>query len=275
MNKSGIHLVTLPIGNNRDLTQRAKEDLIASTIIYAEDTRVFREFCKHNDIDLDGKKINSFHDHTGEMKTSSVVSMMKNSCVTVVSDAGSPIISDPSFPLVLAAKENDLPISSAPGVSAVIAALELSALPPSPFHFHSFIPRDNGKKISFFEECMNQYGTHIFFEGVSRVEKTLNELTSSYPDESFCIARELTKTHESVHRFLGSEWESIKDQVVLKGEFVILFTSSNKNQGGSKKIREMAMEIIEAGASPKKVSKLLAEITDGNAKDIYQAIGKK
>jgi len=275
VNKSGIHLVTLPIGNNRDLTFRAKEDLIASTIIYAEDTRVFREFCKHNDIDLEGKRIHSFHDHTGDMKMSSIVSFMKTNCVTVVSDAGSPIISDPSFPLVLAAKENNFPISSAPGVSAVVAALELSALPPSPFHFHSFIPRDKGPKISFFEECMNQYGTHIFFEGVSRVEKTLTELTSSYPNESFCIARELTKTHESVHRFIGSEWNEVKADVTFKGEFVILFTSSNKNQGGSKKIREMALEIIENGAHPKKISKLLAEITDTNAKDIYQAIGKK
>lgn len=272
---SGIKLITLPIGNNKDLTFRAKEELELANIIYAEDTRVFREFCKHNGISLESKKIDSFHDHTDERKLSRIVSLMEDSTVCLVSDAGSPIISDPSFPLVLAAKESGFSIETIPGVSAVTAALELSALAPSPFHFYSFIPRDKGKKNAFYEECKSVYGTHIFFEGVSRVEKTVGELTKIFPDSDFCIAREITKTHESVHRFKGSEWDEVKTQITYKGEFVVLFHNNSKSNTSNTKLIELAEEILESGAAPKKISKLIAMITDKNSKDIYQKLQKK
>jgi len=272
---SGIILVTLPIGNNEDLTPRAKNTLKDSSIIYAEDTRVLREFCKHNDIDLKDKRIYSFHDHTENLKLEAIAREMQNTTVVMVSDAGSPIISDPSFPLVRKALELGLEIRSCPGVSAVTAALELSGMAPSPFHFHSFIPRDTGKKISFFEECRGVYGTHIFFEGVSRVLKTVDELVKCFPEENFCIARELTKTHETVHRFNANEWEELREQVTIKGEFVILFSNANKSTGVNNKILELAQEIIDQGAHPKKLSKLLAEITSTNSKEIYQKMIKK
>jgi 16S rRNA (cytidine1402-2'-O)-methyltransferase len=271
---SGIILVTLPIGNNEDLTPRAKNTLINSGIIYAEDTRVLREFSKHNGIDLQDKKIQSFHDHTDE-KISSIGEIMKKYTVTLVSDAGSPIISDPSFPLVRKALELGLEVKTCPGVSAVTAALEVSGLPPSPFHFHSFIAREQGKRNTFFEECGSVYGTHIFFEGVSRVVKSVNDLVVAFPNESFCIARELTKTHESVYRFQASEWESIKENLILKGEFVILFTNSIKGTGANSKVHEMAQQIINDGAHPKKLSKLLSEITGTPTKEIYQNLIKK
>ena len=272
---SGIMLVTLPIGNNLDLTERARITLVESQVIFAEDTRVFRDFCRHNEIDLAGKYINSFHDHTEELKTNQITQLMSEKRVTLVSDAGSPIVSDPSFPLVLKAKELGLSIQTSPGVSAVITALELSALSPSPFHFHSFIGRDKGKKASFFEECSFIYGTHIFFEGVSRVEKTVDQLVESFPDEDFCIARELTKTHESVYRFNAESWSEVKKNIIFKGEFVVLFSNRKKLSITDSKVRDLALEIIEKGAAPKKISKLLAAITDQNAKEIYQKILKK
>jgi 16S rRNA (cytidine1402-2'-O)-methyltransferase len=271
---SGIVLVTLPIGNNKDLTPRAKTALEQSSIIYAEDTRVLREFSKHNDIDLTGKKIQSFHDHT-DQKISSIGEIMKTNTIVLVSDAGSPVISDPSFPLVRKALELGLDVKTCPGVSAVIAALELSGLAPSPFHFHSFIPREQGKRKTFFEECRSVYGTHIFFEGVSRVVKSVEDLIAAFPHESFCIARELTKTHESVYRFRASEWSDIKEHITLKGEFVILFTNSHKSTGANPRVLEMANQIIEEGAHPKKLSKLLSEITGTPTKEIYQNLIKK
>jgi 16S rRNA (cytidine1402-2'-O)-methyltransferase len=271
---SGIILVTLPIGNNEDLTPRAKNTLQNSSIIYAEDTRVLREFSKHNGIDLSEKKIQSFHDHT-DQKISSIGEIMKLNTVTLVSDAGSPIISDPSFPLVRKALELGLEVKTCPGVSAVTAALEVSGLPPSPFHFHSFIPREQGKRNSFFEECKAVYGTHIFFEGVSRVAKSVQDLTTAFPDESFCIARELTKTHESVYRFTSDEWDGLKEEITYKGEFVILFTNSSKSSGANPKVLEMAQQIVSEGAHPKKLSKLLSEITGVPTKEIYQNLIKK
>jgi 16S rRNA (cytidine1402-2'-O)-methyltransferase len=272
---SGLQLVTLPIGNNRDLTFRAKESLEQAAKILAEDTRVLRDFCKHNDISLEGKKLDSFHDHTDEKKIMRIVEQMQSETIILVSDAGSPIISDPAFPIVQAALKAGLELKTAPGVSSVIVALELSGLPPSPFHFHAFIPRDKGKRMKFSEQIAGQYGTHIFFEGVSRVKDTLDILTTDYPEESFCVARELTKDFESVHRFKGMQWQSIKDEITYKGEFVILVHNSNQFLGGaSAEVVGLANQIIDKGIHPKKLSKLLSHLTGRASKEIYQNLQK-
>lgn len=269
---SGLVLITLPIGNNKDLTFRAKEKIEELEFIVAEDTRVFKEFCKNNAISIEGKRIESFHDHAENAKIDKIVSWTQHRWVGIVSDAGSPVISDPAFPLIRKVLENNIPLATVPGVSAVTTALELSGLPPSPFHFHAFIAREGGKKDTFFEEMSSVYGTHIFFEGVSRVEKTMDKLALEFPKESFCIARELTKTFESVYRFKGNEWEELKKEIVFKGEFVILFYNPNKGTGMSGEIIKLAEEIIVSGAHPKKLSKLLSEITGKPTKEIYQLL---
>ncbi len=273
---SELILVTLPIGNNKDLTFRAKEVLEKETLVMAEDTRVFREFCKHNDISVDGKKVDSFHDHSGDKKLNKVFQWLDKGNVVLVSDAGSPIVSDPAYPIVQEAIERGVKISSAPGVSSVTVALELSGLPPSPFHFHAFIPREKGKRQKFSESLASSYGTHIFFEGVSRVEGTIDILSKNYPSEKFCIARELTKDFESVYRFKGHEWESLKEEVTFKGEFVILV---NMSQDGAAtltpEVMELACEIADNGVHPKKLSKLLSHLTGKSTKEIYQNLQKK
>lgn len=273
---SGFHLVTLPIGNNKDLTLRAKETLEAAKIILAEDTRVFKEFCKHNEISLESKQIDSFHDHTDDRKTARFIDLAKDTEVVLVSDAGSPIISDPAYPLIQAAIKNQLNIKSSPGVNSVTLALELSGLPPSPFHFHAFIPRDKGKRKKFAEQILEQYGTHIFFEGVSRVKETLDILSEQIPEENFCVCRELTKEFESVYRFKGSQWAQFKDVITYKGEFVILVHNSrNTNKSISSEVSTLANELIEKGSHPKKLSKLLSLLTDKSAKEIYQILQNK
>ena len=272
---SDLILVTMPIGNNKDLTIRAKEVLEKTKYILAEDTRVLKDFCKNNSIELNTIKIDSFNDHAGNNKIDKVMSWLEYENVALVSDAGSPIISDPAFPLVKAILESEHTLKSAPGVSAVTSALELSGLPPSPFHFHAFIQRDHGKKDSFFDELSSLYGTHIFFEGVSRVEKTMDHICQKLPEFDFCIARELTKSFESVYRFKGSEWNSIKQDMVYKGEFVILVHNSNRTNVANGDVLKMANEIIEKGAHPKKLSKLLSEITQRPTKEIYQFLSVK
>jgi 16S rRNA (cytidine1402-2'-O)-methyltransferase len=269
---SDLILVTMPIGNNKDLTIRAREVLETAKYIVAEDTRVLRDFCKNNSIEIKASKVESFNDHAGNNKIEKVLSWLDHDNVAFVSDAGSPIVSDPAYPLVKTILESEHELRTIPGVSAVTTALELSGLPPSPFHFHAFIPRDNGKKDTFFEEMAGVYGTHIFFEGVSRVEKTMSHICEKFKEFDYCIARELTKTFETVHRFKGSEWESIKANITYKGEFVILLHNPNKVNAMNSDILKMATEIIENGAHPKKLSKLLSEITQKPTKEIYQLL---
>ncbi len=269
---SGIYLVTVPIGNKDDITLRALELLKSSRVIYSEDTRVFKELCQKLMIDYSDKEIRSFHDHSGEKVLEDIISLADKENIVFVSDAGSPIISDPAFPLVLRALEEGVELHSYGGINSVITALELSGLAPIPFKFHGFLTREKGKLTTELKQMGKEYGTHIFFEGKSRVMNTLEQVTQMYPDFKFALARELTKAFESVYRFKGSEFAEIKEQITEKGEFVILMENNNKQaaSGSSDELLFLAEEIIQKGARPKMLAKLLSEITGQPTKELYQ-----
>ena len=150
-------------------------------------------------------------------------------------------------------------------------ALELSGLPSTPFHFHGFLARDKGKLEAEFENFSNNYGTHIFFEGKSRVMSTAKLLAAFFPDEDIVIARELTKEYESVYRFKGLDFLKIENQIELRGEFVFLVHCSSKaSAGSSKELIALADDILKSGAKPKKVAKLLAQIKGISPKAAYE-----
>ena len=272
---AGLTLITVPIGNLEDITFRAKQKLVECTTIVAEDTRVLKELLSRLEVDYSEKRIWAFHDHSEDTSLQGMLKAMQEGELAYVSDAGSPVISDPALPLVKIALENDLAVDALPGVNAPIAALELSGLPATPFHFHGFLGRDKGKLDQFIGLMKSKYGTHIFFEGVSRVVKTMDHLSSELPEWSFAICRELTKTFQSVYRFKGSEWPDIKSEVVEKGEFVILAHNSQKKMAASSEVTSLAEEILRKGAKPKLLSKLLAEITGENSKEIYSKLDRR
>ena len=223
---------------------------------------------------MEGKSIWSFHDHSGAPQVKGVIEKAKTQEVVFVSDAGSPLISDPAFPLVREALKQEIDIASIGGISSVICALELSGLPSTPFHFHGFLARDKGKVKSELQEISTQYGTHIFFEGKSRVLQTLKEVSVLFPEFEIALCRELTKEFETVHRFMGKDFEKEQENIVVKGEFVILVNNPNKNQTSriSSEMAELAENILDNGARPKKLAKLLSLITAKNSKDIYDLL---
>ena len=273
---SGIKLVSLPIGNHLDITLRALEVIRGANIIYCEDTRVFKELCRRCEISLEGKSIRSFHDHSSNLQTASIVELARTENCLFVSDAGSPIVSDPAYPIVQAALKAGVDIDSIGGISSVITALELSGLPPIPFHFHGFLARDKSKFNVDIEKLGGQYGTHIFFEGKSRVIKTLSFLSEKYPDFNFALARELTKEFQSVYRFKGCDFKDIEKDIMVKGEFVIIAHNPKKDTAASNsnELISLAQEIISHGAKPKKLSKLLSLILEKPAKEIYDSIAR-
>ena len=272
---SNLILLTTPIGNLSDITRRAIEVLTQETFFAVEDTRTFRELCNKLAVSLEGKQITSLHDHSDPAKLNSLIERVEaGETLVIVSEAGSPSISDPAYPLVKLASEKNIIIQTAPGVSSVITALELSALPAIPFHFHGFLPREKGKKQKVFEEHGNTYGTHIYFEGVARVADTMKILCELYPNADFAIARELTKQFESVYRFKGSQWQTIEQDMILKGEFVLLWHNELESKAGSnnRELLELAQEILSSGAHPKKLSKLLGQITGIAPKECYEKL---
>jgi 16S rRNA (cytidine1402-2'-O)-methyltransferase len=170
MVESSLVLVSVPIGNSQDITERANETLASAQVIVAEDTRVLKELLQSLNINYSDKNIFSFHDHSGDQGIKGILSLIqKGQSVVYVSDAGSPIISDPAYPLIRAVLEADLNLVSIPGVSSLLVALELSGLPASPFSFIGFLPRekiDLRKRL----DTLNEGMTYIFFEAPHRIE---------------------------------------------------------------------------------------------------------
>ena len=268
-----LYLVTTPIGNINDFTLRAKTVLSEAEIIYCEDTRVFKDLCKRSEINYSDKKIFSFHDHSSQEELNKLILTAKEHKCAFVSDAGSPVISDPAYPIIKKCLEEGVDLKATGGISSLILALELSGLQPIPLHFHGFLPRDLGKLKLQIEDFKNHNGTHVFFEGKSRVLKTLELLGNIYPDLKMAICRELTKDYESVYRFQGKDAGKIKEEIDLRGEFVFLLENPERNTSlNTDQIKNLANEILQKGAKPKVLSKLIGEILNLSSKDVYKIL---
>lgn len=268
-----IILLNTPIGNLSDLTPRVREALETGEVFAAEDTRVFRELLNHLGISVSGKKIISLHDQSEDRDVEKILQFALAGDVYVASEAGSPIISDPAYPLVCAAYEKGIPVESYSGVSSPIMALELSGLPPLPFQFHGFLPRESGKRRKIFEGLGE--GTHIFFEAPTRIEDTVNDLAVTHPDSRVALVRELSKKFQEVLRFQAKDWGEVQKNLTVKGEFVLLFHVPSKTSTDFKELRELAQEILAKGAGPKLLSKLLAIILDRPTKEIYSGLTRQ
>ena len=269
-----IILLNTPIGNLGDMTPRVLEALKTGSLFAAEDTRVFKELLNHLGISLQGKRVYSLHDQSEGSVVHKLIQEAKKEDLYVTSDAGSPIISDPAYPLVVAAYTEGLKIESYSGVSSPVMALELSGLPPIPFHFHGFLPRESSKKAKIFSDLTN--GTHIYFEAPTRIEETLDVLSEKAPELQVAIVRELSKKFEQVMRFKAQDWNAHKTDLVQKGEFVLLIHQNLEKSGaGTSELKEQAQELLAKGASPKQLAKLLSSILDRPSKEIYSELTRQ
>nr|BDT28668.1 16S rRNA (cytidine(1402)-2'-O)-methyltransferase [Bacteriovorax sp. HI3] len=273
---SELTLVTLPIGNTGDITRRALAALESGRTFYAEDTRVFKDLLNSLGISFQDKFIDSFHDQSvGKIEV--IVGKIKNGeSVYLVSDAGSPMVSDPAYPLLKRLLEEGIEIKTLPGVTAVITALELSGLPPHPFHFWGFLARGKGEKKDFFKGLNRVVGTHIFFESPHRIFETVEQFFEVNTDKTLVIARELTKTYESVYRLSKSDLPNLKTIVVDKGEFVVLF--HNEVENGSSvnqdEVNELINDYLENGGSTKKLAKIFSKVLGKDTKSVYDQLSR-
>jgi 16S rRNA (cytidine1402-2'-O)-methyltransferase len=265
-----IILLNTPIGNLGDVTSRVKEALQEGEFFAVEDTRMFKDLLNLLGVSLSGKRIISFHDHSKPEEIDWLLDQAKEKDLYLASDAGSPMISDPAYPLIKRAYERDIEVDSYSGVSAPIMALELSGLPPIPFHFHGFFPREKGSKEKIFEAL--DTGTHIFFEAPTRVEETLD--IASHFNFEIAVVRELSKKFQQTYRFHSKDWKSHQHELTYKGEFVLLFYQKDSKKALDKELTNLAQEIYEKGATPKQLSKLLSQLLDIPTKDIYSSLTK-
>jgi 16S rRNA (cytidine1402-2'-O)-methyltransferase len=215
-----LYIVSTPIGNLKDITLRAIETLKSVDLIAAEDTR-------HTKILLDAyqiqKPLTSFFEHNQIKKAEHLLGLLKTGKhIALVTDAGTPGISDPGFLMVRRAMENNIPMTVIPGVSACISALTASGLPAHRFIFEGFLPPKSGARRNKLLALKGQEGTLIFYESPNRLLKTLKDMMDVWDDPVIVVARELTKKFEEVRKDKASLLIEHFSLHAPKGEFVLL-----------------------------------------------------
>jgi len=271
-----LKLVSSPIGNLKDLSLRGREYILDSDCLVCEDTRETKKLLDLLKIDYSDKVFIAFHEHNQNEVSKLVERVLSFTNPLLLSDAGSPILSDPGYPFIKEWLSRGGQLSGAPGVNSVVSALELSGLPPVPFKFHGFLSKKDVAKRNFFESSEGGV-THIFFESPYRVKNTIDCLFSILPKANVCIARELTKKFEELTRFDSNQWFSeIKVGLKSKGEHVILF--HNKIDNLKKELNLGKLELLAndylGRPSPKKLAKLISEITHSDISDTYNLLNK-
>lgn len=215
-----LYIVSTPIGNLKDITLRALDTLNEVDIIAAEDTRHVQTLLNHYNIK---KPVLSYHSYSGNAKLDKLSDLLKDGAkIALVSDAGTPGISDPAYTLIQKAISLGVKIVPIPGPSALLSALVISGLPTDKFVYLGFLPLKKGRK-TLLENLRNEERTIVLFESPHRIIRTLSELSDALgPDHKIAVCRELTKIYEEVFRGTLSEATAYFSAKSIKGEFTLV-----------------------------------------------------
>ncbi len=225
-----LFIVSTPIGNLGDLTHRSVEVLAEADLIAAEDTRRTRVLLGHYGI---RSRLSSYNSYNQDRKGRQFIGLLQEGRnVVIVSDAGTPGVSDPLYHLVQLAIEEGLPVSSIPGPSALLAALTVSGLPMDRFVFEGFLPRKKRRKTHL-QELANEKRTIVIFESPQRIQKTLKEIYEGFGNRRAAVARELTKMHEEIIRGTLEELLTLCQEKKWRGEITLVIEgfSEKKKKG--------------------------------------------
>jgi 16S rRNA (cytidine1402-2'-O)-methyltransferase len=226
--KGSLYIVSTPIGNREDITLRALHILKEVDLIAAEDTRHTILLLRHFGIQT---PLTSYFEGNELKKKEFILSKLKQGHrVALVSDAGTPGISDPGFRLIQTAIENQIPIIPIPGPSAVITALSVSGLPTDAFLFKGFLPHKSKKKKDFLQQLEGIRETLIFYESPHRLSETLNNIFDILGDREMVLTRELTKVYEEVIRGKVSEIQTQIGERKLKGEITLVISGKTRKK---------------------------------------------
>ena len=243
-----LMIISTPIGNLGDITHRATQMLEQADIIACEDTRQTRKLLSLLGISTSAK-LWAYHDHNGARMRPKLIDALKaEKRVALVSDAGTPLISDPGYKLVTACHENGVSITAAPGPTAPVMALTLSGLPSDRFTFQGFVPSKEKAAKQALKESKPLMMTQIWFETPKRLAATLHVMAEIYGNRYCVIARELTKMHETLYRGMLTELtKQFEDTPLLKGELVLVVQGANKHttQINIKEVEKLLRERLQ------------------------------
>lgn len=270
--KGVLYVVATPIGNLEDVTIRSIKVLSGVDVIAAEDTRMTGRLLAHYDIST---RLLAYHEHNEKTKSEDLIARLKNGeSVALVSDAGTPSVSDPGFRLVRAASADGIVVVPVPGVSAVITALCAAGLPTDSFVFAGFPPRKKGRRYDFLQGLSEEKRTLIFYESPKRIIKFIHEIIEILGPRPAVLGREMTKLHEEFLRGdLVSIVDTLEDREKVKGECTLIVSGGEKKQI---EVDSIAEEIYERLKQPEVRPSMLAKELAGKysirKKMVYEKI---
>ena len=267
---ASLFIVATPIGHLDDITRRAIDVLKSVDLIAAEDTRHSAKLLQHYDIRT---PLVSYHDHSDASDVEALMARLRSgSSIALISDAGTPMVSDPGYRLVAACQQERLPVVPIPGPSAMTAALSVAGLPTDRFYFEGFLPAKSGQRNHRLKALRTIETTLIFFESPRRLSASLAAMCAELGDREAAICRELTKSHETIRRdrlsALSAFVESDPNQ--QRGEVVVLVEGFDQ---GSADIPGEAWNWLERLAEelpPRRAAAVVSDFTGVPARDLYQ-----
>jgi 16S rRNA (cytidine1402-2'-O)-methyltransferase len=264
----GLYLIATPIGNLRDVTIRALETLAAADMICCEDTRVTSKLLNRYSI---ARPLKPYHDHNAAKVRPGLIDSLRNGAsIALVSDAGTPLISDPGYKLVVEAIEQAIHLEAIPGPSAPIVAAAVSGIPIDRFLFTGFLPSKSGERRRMLEELRHAPSALIAFDSAARIADSLKDIKSVLGDRQIAVTRELTKLHEEVIRgTVHDVMENLAARERLKGEITIVIAAPAAAEAVSAEDLEQALAAALKMVSPAKAAALVAKRYGASRKELY------
>lgn len=271
--KAGLYLIATPIGNLEDITLRALRILKSVDLLLCEDKRTSSKLLNHYGIKV---PLLAYHDHNSEKLGPNLIEQIQNgAAIGLISDAGTPLISDPGFQVVQLCLEKNLYVTSLPGPCAFVTALTIAGLPVHDFHFGSFLPTKPGERRSILESMKLLQSTLIFYESPHRILKTLIDIEAIFHDRKVVLCRELTKYYEE--RLSGTAADlhtQISKRESIKGEFVLLIQGAAESDFiiSEDDLHQKIKDLLHLNLPVKEMRDRLSAETGRSKKEIYQLI---
>ncbi|EQB18880.1 16S rRNA (cytidine(1402)-2'-O)-methyltransferase [Novosphingobium lindaniclasticum] len=262
---SGLYIVATPIGNLGDITFRAVEVLKGVSAVACEDTRITGKLLHHLGIK---RKMVRYDDHAGEGDRERLLALMESEAVALVSDAGTPLISDPGYRLVKIARERGIPVTSLPGANAAVMAMTLSGLPNDRFLFAGFLPNKAKARETVLSDLSKVPATLIFYETAPRLEDALTAIASVLPGREVAVARELTKKFEECRSGTPEDLIAHYAAHPPKGEIVLLIAPPGEESIGEVDVDALLRAEL-ALAKPSQAAASVAKLTGLDRKVLY------